>query len=351
MKLFVFLTSRVFAIFLLAISALLLTIWRGNPQYFSRAFLVVPAFVFISISICIVKRFLAVGSRRNLKFWGSVVFHIGLLVIIAAASLGPIIRFWATVVLPQGKTVNMGDKTFAVIRNIPVSGAIPDMLIKMEEYKASYADDRFPIDYATQITVLLKENDIYRQRVEAVRINAPLWLGGYQFMLDSGSFSPKYILKDKDGHVLFSQFLDLSNATSEEDKFEIPEAGMEVYTRFFPDMYKEGNLYGSRSPYPKNPAFGLRIIYKDNPFKEIWKGVLKKGEKAEFEGLSLEFADLQQVAILQVLNDPTYWGIFTGWLLIAGGLMVRYLPLEKALRWKVNEVAAEKFMREKAKDL
>lgn len=351
MRLLTFLTSRGFAIFLLAISAGMLVIWRGRPQYYSPVFLIIPLLLFLSICFCIVKRIIARGAGWDRGFCGSFIFHAGLLVIIAAASIGPLTRFWATVILPQGMTVSMEDKAFAVIRNIPIGGASPDISMKMDGYEARYADDRFPIDYAAHATVLLMEKGIYRQRGEDIRINAPLWLGGYQFLLEEGLLAPLFILRNKDGNEIFKRFVRVSNEITTEDRFDIPGVNLVLYTRFFPDVYKEGGKYGSRSPYPRNPAFGIRVTGKNNPFKDIWKGVLKKGEKAEFEGMNLEVADIKPVVILQVMGDPTYWGVFAGWLLIAGGLTMRYLPLEKASRRKTKDMADRKYTAETGKNL
>ena len=45
-----------------------------------------------------------------------------------------------------------------------------------------------------------------------------------------------------------------------------------------------------------------------------------------FDGLTLEFADVKPVVTVQVVKDPTYSGIYAGWLLIVAGLVIRYAP-------------------------
>lgn len=314
--------------FLLVISAGILIIWRGNPQYFSPLFLVIPAFLFLSISFCIVKRILAQGGAWDAKFLGSFVFHLGLLMVIASTALGPLTRFWATVVLPQGMAINLEDKAFAIIHSIPIGGATPFISLRLNSQETVYEEGRFPIDYNAKLTIGFIEQGNYIQTNEVIRVNGPIWKHGYQLLLATGGYSPLFVLKNNKGETLFSEFVNVSDKTDMEDKVEMSDANVVVYTRFFPDFYKQGNKYGSRSPYPRNPAFGLRITGKDDPFKDIWRGVLKNGEKAEFEGLTLEFADLKQVVTLQVMNDPTYYGIIAGWVLIVAGLMLRYTPLQ-----------------------
>jgi cytochrome c biogenesis protein ResB len=327
MKYLSFINSRGFAIFLLLISLVLLILWNKNPDLYSRLFLVVPALIFLSISFCTLKRVLEGGRGRKTGFWGSVVFHIGLLTVIVATSLGPLTRFYATIILPQGITVNILDEEFVGIHSTPVWGEVPFISLKLDWQETQYEDGRFPVDHAAGLSIGLMDGDGFRQTDETIRVNNPIRKEGYQFMLESGGLSPMFVLRDREANVHFKQFVNVSNLTGQEDTFEIPEGGLTVYTRFFPDIYKEGDNYGTRSREPKNPAFGIKVTTKKDPFTDIWRGVLKTGERAEFGGMTLEFKDLKPVVTLQVAKDPTYYGIYAGWALIVAGLLVRYVPV------------------------
>ena len=142
-----------------------------------------------------------------------------------------------------------------------------------------------------------------------------------------------FVVAGKDGKIIFNRFARVSNNTSVEDTLAIPDTGIILRTRFFPDMFSEGGKYGTRSMELKNPAFGIKVSTKDDPLHDIWRGVLQKGAKAEFNGLTLEFAEMRPVVTVQVAKDPTYWGIFAGWLVIITGLLLRYAPI---LEWKRN---------------
>jgi cytochrome c biogenesis protein ResB len=327
MKFINFLTSRGFAIILLCLSLVLLVLWNKNPDLYSRLFLVVPALIFLSISFCTVKRVFAGATRRDVGFWGSFVFHIGLLTVIFATALGPLTRFYATVVLPQGVTVNIEDKFLAHIRSNPVVGEVPFVNFRLDWLERRYEEGLYPVEYVAGLSIGFMEEDGYKNSYETIRINEPVMQNGYQFLYHDGRLSPMFVLRNDKGEVVFRRFADLSNKSSVEDSFKIPEAGLTVYTRFFPEIYREGGKYGTRSIEPKNPAFGIKVTTKEDPFRDIWSGVLKKGERAEFGGMTLEFKDLKPVVILRVIKDPTYYGIFTGWVLIVAGLMVRYLPV------------------------
>jgi cytochrome c biogenesis protein ResB len=321
-------------VILLAVSVGFLIVWNIYREFYSSLLLIIPAFLFLSISFCTVKRVFSDDTRMGVRFWGSFTFHIGLLTVIAVTSLGPITRFWATVVLPQGVMVNLEDEQFSTVHSIPVFGEIPFISLRLDWQESTYEDKRFAVDHAAGLTVGMIEGDSFKQSIETIRVNSPVRKGGHQLLLDRGKHSPLFVLKDLEGRVIFNRYVDVSNVTNQEDTFEIPSAGLTIYTRYFPDVFKEGDNYGTRSREPKNPAFGIRVESMKDPFRDTWGGVLKTREKAEFDGMTLEFADLKPVVILQVMKDPTYWGIFVGWALIVAGLTVRYLPFEWMGKWK-----------------
>lgn len=330
-KLIGFLTSRGFAIFLLCLSTAILIIWNRFPKIYSPVFLIIPACLFLSISFCIARRVKSAFLQNavDLRFLGSVIFHIGMLVVIVSISLGTIIRFHANATLPQGMTVNMLNEDFININSMPLRGEIPFISMRLDWQKSQYKDGWLPVNHSAGLEIGYIQGNSFETVHETLSINSPVKKNGYEFLLTSGSLSPLFILKNREEGILFNQFVNISIETSAEDRFEIPEKGLTVYTRFFPDLFEQRGKYGTLSKNLNNPAFGLRVVSNDAPFKDIWKGVLKPGEKAEFNGMTLEFADLKPVVIIQVVKDPTYWGIVAGWVLIVMGLLLKYIPVKK----------------------
>lgn len=333
MKFLSFLTSRGFAVFLLAVSIGLLVSWNKYPNLYSPIFLIIPACLFLSISLCIANRITACKLKRDIRFWGSTTFHIGMLVIIAATSLGYSIRFFAMIVLPQGVSVTLDDKSFvAVYEDRLDSGGRPFVNLKLNEFEAKYAEEQFPVEYIADITIGIIDKDGYRNLTDKIRINKPFNYDGYNILFENSGYSPRFVLKDRDGGVIFNSYINLSNNIKSEDVFYIKEAGLTLYTRFFPDVFREGTKAGSRSPMTRNPAFGIKVVKRNSPFTDAWKGILKKGESARFDNMTLEFADLKPYVVIKVVKDPTYWGIFAGWILIILGLLIRYMPMVKQLQ-------------------
>lgn len=321
-----FLTSRGLAVFLLALSAALMVAWTRYPGFYSPYFLIVPAFVLLSLLTCTLKRIKLLGKKAGAPFWGSIIFHFGMIAGVAIMFLSPLFRYSARISPLQGSTVVFNDMDAVSIIDKPVFGAsTPDISLKLTGYEVKYEEGIYPIDYAAFVTVGFLEGDEYRRTDSVVRINGPLKLKGYQFLLESGGFTPMFTLHDNDDRELFKSYVRLANAPKIEDSFEIKKAGVIVYTRFFPDMYRDGPKVGTRSMELKNPAFGIKILRKDTR-QEVFSGVLKVGEAAVFEGLTLELKELRPFAVLVVVKDPFYWLLFIGWGIGLAGLIIRYFP-------------------------
>jgi cytochrome c biogenesis protein ResB len=326
-RLFSLLGSRGFAIALLVVSIVVLIFWRGNPDYYSPIFLVVPAFIFLSISVCIVKR-LKDRPSKDARFWGSFIFHIGMLAIIATTTFGTLTGFFGRTVLPEGVSVPLGNNDLSTITRSSLNpDETPFMTLRLDDFTMTYREERFPVRYAAAITfgILLKDN--YRIINESVEINRPFDYEGYRFLLEDGGYSPRFILKTKDGKTLYDGFVRLSNETKREDVFELRGTDLIIQSRFFPDLYKKDGMVGTRSPVLKNPAFGIKVNRKKQDSGIlIWKGVLKEGEEAEFAGMTLEFHELRPYVVLLVVNDPTTPWLLGGWVLVVAGLVIRYFP-------------------------
>lgn len=107
--LYIFLTSRLFAIILFLLSLVVLVFLDTLvPPQFRQFFIFIPAFLFLSTLFCLLKR---IFERKifNLVFMGSVVFHIGLLLVIIAFVVGELTRYIAEADVPLGDVVFVGE--------------------------------------------------------------------------------------------------------------------------------------------------------------------------------------------------------------------------------------------------
>ncbi len=316
------LTSRGFALFLLALSVAVLFVWTRYPSFYSHWLMLVPGVLLLSMSLCVIRRL--GGGLKDGAFAGSVVFHLGMMVVILTGLMSPLWRYYAVAVLPQDVMVEPTDQNFFAQTRGPFSPTPGFVYLRLNHHKTIYQDGRFPVEHRADITVGYMEGDSFVSKDETVRVNDPVKVDGFQIMLARGYMSPRFVLLDERGRILFDGFVKLSNRTAVEDTFEIPEAGLVFYTRFFPDMFKKGASYGTLSLEPRNPAFGIKVAKKDDLFRDMWRGVLSPQDVAHFNGFTMELKEMRQVVELQISSDPSLWGIVAGWVLVVAGLFLRY---------------------------
>lgn len=328
MNLIGILTSRGFAILLLILSIATLLLFKAFPDFYTSYILILPFFIFSSISFCLYKRI----SKRlktsfSLSFIGSIIFHIGMLLVIASVSFGDYLRFNASIILPLNDSITTGDTIFTELHSLPAGQDMPYLTFKLLEQKTTYAEASIPVKHSAQIDIGMYEGDSYVRKKDTLSINAPLWRGGYQIMLVSGYVTPYVIIRDEEGEVVYSQYLKVASSVDREETFLLDDLGWTLNARYLPDFYVDDKGgFATLTMERKNEVVALRIQDHKNIFDDIWSGVLRIGDIVRADNFTVELADIKPVVVVQILKDPSYYGVFVGWLLAVLGLTLRYVP-------------------------
>lgn len=339
----------------------------------SPFFLVIPAFIFLSVLLCtldrlrkrkikaphgsafLIKRSAVLPLPEAVKylegkgwapfegredsifmvkgengFWGSMVFHAGLLILIISAVITGATLFSASLLLIEGLPTPLGKEGFLTIGKQPlVPVTYPAGTVTMERFEAVFKDERFPVDFAAH----LKLEDAKGERDVAVRVNDPLILGGLQYTMDKYWFAPAFRVEDVasgrvlfDGHVSLLPLLELDS----EDFFDVPGTGYRIYVRFFPDFEMTDKGSRTRSKIPKNPVFGMRLV--DDKGREVERGKLVRlGKTLYMGGLGIKATELRYWAHFGVIRDHGQPLIALSVIVMVAGLVIRFVRHEKWL--------------------
>lgn len=259
------------------------------------------------------------GFKGRKGFWGSVAFHAGMNVVLIGAVFSLFTRYNGSMVLADGYGVTMDEAFLSQApKDFRLKGAI------MEDFRAVYQEG-FPVDYSMALTLLGEED---REKREEVGVNRPLKWMGYQFAPVRYGFSPRFAVR-KGETVLLDSYINLVVMTPEKtDVFEIPGEGMKVEVQFFPDFYMEGKIPKTRSREPKNPVFFAEI----KKGKEvIGRGFLHLNQEVSFAGYSIAFNDLKMWVMFSVSRDYGVPVVTFGFLLIIIGLIIKFVWHEKSV--------------------
>ena len=325
MKYIDFITSKGFAIFLLLVSLVLLIFFKFYPEYYTNWFLLLPFFIFFSISLSLYRRIKARRGRWSVNFVGSVVFHIGMLVVIASICVGGVSRYWVNIMLPRFLPVVVDGSAFATEFSIPFMQEAPFIKMTLDWQDSTFEDIEFAVDHSAGLTIGLIEGNEYKETEETISINEPVWRNGFQFLLRGGGFVYLPYIEDEEGNQVYNEYRRANLDVITEDVITVENLGFEFHVRLFPDMIFEDGKYSSKSREVLNPALGVRIVDLAKPFEDHWKGIVRFDEKIDTGKYIFRFADVRPFISVEILKDPSYYGIIIGWLLIVIGLLMRYL--------------------------
>ncbi len=274
------------------------------------------------------------GRKGSYGFWGSVVFHLSLLILLLGIIASSIGRFDAEMILAEGQTTAFAEEAMLrVNRKSLLSPSLSGTSITLRKFTADFEEDKYPVDYAAYL--LLGATAVARE--ELVRVNHPLTVGRHQVFLHRYGFAPRFHVQDERGMVLLDSFINLIISRPEQtDHFDLPHQGLRIETQLFPDYHLNGETAISRSPSPKNPVMRVRVL-ADGTL--IGEKDLPVGQMADFGKYRLTFGELRYWAWFGVVHDPGYGFMIIGFIACVTGLALRFADSEKWMHVKVEQQA------------
>lgn len=260
-------------------------------------------------------------------FWGSVVFHAGLNIIILGAIVTSITAFNGRISMTEGFDMEPV-KNLRNLLSPKERELFPYKRMLLQSFEARYENEDFPVDYVAKLKVLGKKG---MTGDEIIRMNRPLFKEGFQFVFDSYYFTPRFTITDREGDVVEDAFVNLLlREITQTDEFSLPSLGIRIKARFFPDFHKEGDLLMTRSKNLNNPAFLLEFYRGIN---KLGDGILRLNRKMDFDKgrYTIEFKDLRRWITVEISRDLGLPFVKFGFFVIVLGLSIRFLLNEKRI--------------------
>lgn len=273
------------------------------------------------------------GKKGTGGIWGSLLFHAGMEIVIVGAIVSMSTLFYGKIFMTEGFEIG-GQELFKGMGRANELRGFPYERMLLASFTATYEKDFSPVDYSAVVKTLDKKG---RAGEATVGVNQPLKEDGYQFVLENYYFTPRFVITEKSGRVLEDAYINLRvRDIKETDWFSIPDAGITIRGRFFPDFHKEGKELTTRSMNLNNPVFILEF-FKGG--EKIGDGILPIYKRMDFyEGrYTIEFKDLKKWIILSVSRDTGLPIVQMGVILIVIGLVARFILNEKRLWVVVKE--------------
>jgi len=210
------------------------------------------------------------AEKGYLRETGNLVFHIALVVLLAAIALGGLYGWKATVLVTEGEgfcnTVNQYD-AFEPGRLIDGSD-LPPFCVELDEFTARYQPGTAQAA-SFSADVRYGSGDAAPTTAHRIKVNAPLRLDGTRTYLLGHGFSPIVTVTDPSGQVFTAPtaFLPADDTLASTGAVKLPDARpaqIGIDGVFTPDRDLDDRLgLTSLSPVPNNPALSIRIYIGD----------------------------------------------------------------------------------------
>ncbi len=274
-----------------------------------------------------------VVSRGGVGFAGSIVFHVGLLVVLTGVAVSTVTRTNAELLLAEGFPIALGPEAVLHPTRQGALERLRGTTVAMRDFTAEFARGFSPVDFGA---VLELTRAGAPPRAEVVRVNEPVWVNGFQLTLYRYGFAPELTVTGRGGRVLTEGAALLRVLPpGTEDGLALP-GGDELQVALYPDHELRGAESTSRSLAPVNPVLRVRWLTGGT---EVAHALLRPGETASLGTGRVTFANLRYWADFQLGRDLGLPWIALGSALIALGLALRFLFDPQVLRFEATELA------------
>ena len=242
------------------------------------------------------ERYHLYADRGRFGFFGNLLIHFSLVVIVTGALLGGITEQKSYRLLSEGDSLNIQDLGFAV---------------RLDDIRVNYYDNGMPKQYISYLSMNNKGQETIKKTIS---VNHPLTYQDVTFYQADYGWTVDGVvrIRNKDTRVTWTG-----------GEMKTIGGGFNVEATFYPDFI-ESKLgpFGTKSPYPKNP----RIVYIIHQGSQVYtQGVVKINEPVELkDGSSLIFTGYREYSGYTLSKDSGAWVVFCGLGLMVVGLFLNF---------------------------
>lgn len=276
-------------------------------------------------------RTIVAGRKGDFGFWGSIVFHLGFLVLLFGIIISARTRLNANILITEGQTVSLLNEGFTTVVKAPERVELPEFEIRLDKVISTYEASRFPTNYSSRLTFLYPRGE----RAATAGVNLAANYDDLTFLMENYGYAPKFIVHDDRGRELLNGFVNLKGREPNSMDEITAKDGLKIETRFFPDYYEpKPRQAGNRSLEAKNPVFLIKAVQGE---KTIFNGPVALGASVRMQKYDLLFPEIRKWAYLKVTRDKGAPFIFFGLVVAVAGLVIRFAVHEKTVHVVVSD--------------
>lgn len=300
--------------------------WRSSQAFLQAAGDALPGRSWTTMSTAD-HGFVAVAGR--IGFWGSMLLHVSLLVLIAGGALTAVTSFRGEVAITDGETIVDAPEAYISIANSPELGvAFSGARISLDRTTIGYEKG----EVVTAVARMRGLDTDGRIISKDVRVNHPLDVGGKSYLLLNSGYAVT-ISVDTSVTGPISRVVRLGEETpfGWRDRLELPptDDGRTAELRFLatPVPVEEGQPIPAEKFAITDPRMRVKLVVGG---VEAWEGRLEPGQTQQLgPGIAVTFEGMRLWDRFLVRGEPARWVSYVGFWMAVVGAAVRFLFPER----------------------
>ncbi|QGP90715.1 Cytochrome c biogenesis protein CcsB [Neomoorella glycerini] len=269
--------------------------------YHNWWFITLGTILTVNILTCSLRRVKKAPGRRG---WGSIILHLSILVILAGAAISGVMGRHTYVEIGVGDSLDLTGRGF------------PGQVLTVKDFKIEYYENLQPRQYISSVSLktadgLEIERDIW--------VNRPLKFKGLKI------YQTSYGWLARGQAVIDGKAVPFDLASGRGLDID-PGKNVRLVFFFIPDFDEQGGGLHSRSPLPNNPRLAV-VLFQDHQVTA--RQVLAENETKAVDGYPVTFSGYRYYTGLEIKKDPGVGIIYTGFILLLLGFVLRYLVPDK----------------------
>ncbi len=261
------------------------------------------------------------GVKHRFSQFGSLLFHLSFLVILAGAITIFHSRFSGGAHVTVGQEFHGSSQEYFHVRRFSTfRNAYPEMHFKLAGIRPVFEKNE-----ATSLrTEIIPLAGPQLGKTAAFDVNFPYTVGSTTMLIKDIGISPYFEVRDQAGRELLGAYISLNILKGDVDHFVIPGTTFNIQVQFWPDFAVDENGYiFSRSHDIRRPLFKITVFQNG---REVADGKLHSpAEKIEFAGLQLSYKDISYFGTFNVTDEHGGAVLVSGFALALIGLVIKFL--------------------------
>ncbi|MBU7008037.1 cytochrome c biogenesis protein ResB [Phosphitispora fastidiosa] len=248
--------------------------------------------------------------------WGSVVFHLGLTVILAGFGVSSIFGMSGDVMIPEGVAVRFPDD-LSITAQGPFYSAAEPYLVGLREFTVSKVDGEI-----SQVRGILDFMLGDYRNPYPTEINKPARHDGHYWRIKDYGYSAHLVIRDKSGNTVIDDYANIGKTGGRHhDEFPLPDGSKFTIDFLEPDPAGRAGQ-ADRQAGPARAA--LRIVFaQPGEAGVLAAGTVHRGAEGDIGDYRVSFPEYRYWSLFDVSKDSGEPLVYLGGLMAAAGLAWR----------------------------